>query len=91
VDGSRPARHPEPRFAYWSADGRTLYYKAYDDRERSSIWSVAVAGGTPRLLIRFDDPMRPSSRREFATDGARLYFTIAEHESDVWVMELLRR
>ncbi len=88
VDGRDPATHPEPRFAYWSVDGRTLYYKAYDERQQSSIWSVPVEGGTPRLLIRFDDPSRPSPRLEFATDGRVLYFTITEHESDIWVMEL---
>jgi serine/threonine-protein kinase len=77
-----------PAFAYWSADSRTIYYKAYDEQERSSIWAVPVAGGTPRLLIRFNDPARPSNRREFATDGKRLYFTIAQPESDIWLMEL---
>ena len=88
VDGRDPATRPEPRFAYWSADARTLYYKAYDDRQQSSIWSIPVEGGTPRLLIRFDDPSRPSPRLEFATDGRVLYFTITEYESDIWVMEL---
>ena len=37
------------------------------------------------------DPAKPSSRREFATDGKRLYFTIAEHESDIWTMELKKQ
>ena len=77
-----------PAFAYWSADSRTIYYKAYDEQERSSIWAVPASGGTPRLLIRFDDPSRPSNRREFATDGKRIYFTIAQPESDIWLMEL---
>ena len=88
VDGRDPATNLEPRFAYWSKDARTLYYKAYNDRQQSSIWSIPVEGGTPRLLIRFDDPSRPSSRLEFATDDRVLYFTITEHESDIWVMEL---
>lgn len=78
----------EPTFAYWSADSRTLYYKAYDPRGRSSIWAMPVGGGAPRLLIRFDDPSRPSTRREFATDGKTLYFTIAQQESDLWMMEI---
>jgi serine/threonine-protein kinase len=78
-----------PAFAYWSADSRTIYYKAYDEQERSGIWAVPTSGGKPRLLIRFDDPARPSNRREFATDGKRLYFTIAQPESDIWLMELL--
>jgi Tol biopolymer transport system component len=77
-----------PLFAYWSPDSRTLYYKAYDARDGSSIWSVPITGGTPRLLIRFSDPSKPSARREFATDGRRLYFTVAEPQSDVWLMTL---
>jgi hypothetical protein len=38
--------------------------------------------------VRFDDPVWPSPRAEFATDGKRLYFTVAERESDVWQMVL---
>lgn len=86
-----PAILPQPEFAYWSADSRTLYYKAYDHERRSSIWSIPIEGGKPTLLVRFDDPTRPSLRREFASDGKRIYFTIAQHQSDVWVMELLKR
>ena len=50
----------------------------------------AAVGCTPRLLVRFDDPARQSPRPEFATDGRRLYFTLSERDSDVWVMELTR-
>jgi hypothetical protein len=52
---------------------------------------VDARGGTPRLLIRFPDPDRQSHRREFATDGKRLYFTIEDRESDVWVAEMRKR
>ena len=89
---SRTSDGIEPEFAYWSRDSKTLYYKAYDARGRSSIWAVAAAGGgKARLLIRFDDLAHPSARREFATDGKRLYFTIAQQESDIWLMELASR
>jgi TolB protein len=81
----------DPTFAYWSPDSRSLYYKAYDTRERSSIRVAPVSGGTPRLLIRFDDPARPSARREIATDGKRLFFSLAQQESDVWLVELKPR
>ena len=50
--------------------------------------SVPASGGEPKLLVTFDDPSRPSVRYEFATDGERFFFTLAEYESDVWVMEL---
>ncbi len=39
----------------------------------------------------FDDPTRQSNRDDFAVDDRRLYFTAGTLQSDVWVMELLRR
>ena len=75
---------PRPLLAQWSPDGRTLYYKALDPAGRASFWAVPAEGGGSRLLARLDDPGRPSSRAEFATDGQRLYFTVAERESDIW-------
>jgi TolB protein len=79
---------PVPVFAEWSSDGQTVYYKARDEEGRASFWSVPVSGGTPRLLVRFDDPSKPSNRAEFTTDGERFYFTVGRRESDLWLMEL---
>jgi eukaryotic-like serine/threonine-protein kinase len=76
------------QYAIWSPDDKTIYFKASDDERRASIWAVPAAGGTSRLLMRFDDPSRPSLRREFATDGMRFFFTIAQDESDVWIAEV---
>ena len=91
VDARAGDQQPEPAYPVWSPDSQTIYYKAYDRDRHSSIWSVPPAGGTPRLLVRFDDPSRRSPRREFATDGQRFYFTVARDESDIWTMELLKR
>jgi hypothetical protein len=44
--------------------------------------------GRRRLLERFDDPARQSSREEFATDGTHVRFTAGQPESDIWTMEL---
>jgi serine/threonine-protein kinase len=82
---------PLPSYPIWSSDSRTIYYKAYDARLQTSIWAVTVDGGQPRLLVTFDDPMRRSLRREFATDGRRFYFTIANDESDLWAMQLISK
>jgi Tol biopolymer transport system component len=79
---------PSPELTLWAPDGRTLYYKAFDEAGWSSFWAVSLGGGAPRLLVRFDDPRRPSSRAEFATDGRRLFFTIGTRQSDVWAMAL---
>jgi Tol biopolymer transport system component len=91
VDTSDPAVRPAPLLAQWAPDGRTIYYKALDGEGHASIWSIPAEGGKSKLLVRFDDPTRPSSRAEFATDGKRLYFTISERESDIWQMELKSR
>jgi len=77
--------------AQWSPDGRAIYFKAFDAAGGSSLWSVPAAGGSPRLLVRFDDPARPSSRPEFATDGKRFFFTLGTRQSDVWAMQLRAR
>jgi hypothetical protein len=47
-----------------------------------------VSGGAPSLIIRFDDPARPSGRREIATDGKRMFFSLAQQEADVWLVEI---
>jgi DNA-binding SARP family transcriptional activator/Tol biopolymer transport system component len=102
-DDSRPlwraggaANLPQPVWLRWAPDGRSLLVKAFDARGAGTLWSLPAdctptgdAGcGPPRLLVRFDDPLRPTRRPEFATDGAHVYFTLAERESDLWLVRL---
>jgi len=75
----------------WSADGKTIYFKSHDARGNASIWAIPAAGGTPRLLVRVDDPSRPSYRPEIAIGGGRVFFTIDDRQSDVYVMEVVKR
>ena len=89
VSSHDPAAIPIPVFPEWSADGRSIYYKAFNDKQDSSFWSVPAEGGEPKLLVRFDDPLRKSVRIEFATDGSSLFFTLSENKSDIWVMDLI--
>jgi Tol biopolymer transport system component len=77
-------------FPGWSRDGKIVYYKTLEADGASGLWRVPIAGGEPRLLVRFDDPARRSLRRAFATDDAVIYFTLNEHESDIWMLELMR-
>jgi len=81
---------PPAGMVVWGPDGQTLYFKAHDALGRTSFWSVRVEGGQPRLLVRFPDPDRQSSRADFATDGVRFYFAIEDRRSDVFVAELLK-
>lgn len=72
----------------WSSDGRTIYYLSFDRENEASIKSIAASGGEPAVLVRFDDPNRRALRREWAVGAGRFYFTLTEHESHIWVMEL---
>jgi Tol biopolymer transport system component len=80
----------EPRAAYldWSPDSRTIYYLAVDPKDQASIWAVSVTGGTPRLMVRFDDPTREWHRFAFAARDGRFYFTVGDRQSDVWAVEV---
>ena len=79
---------PEPGVAQWSRDGRTIYVKIGDRRGRASILGLPAAGGRLSLLVRFDDPAKPSYRMSWAADGRRFYFTINDRRSDIYVAEL---
>jgi Tol biopolymer transport system component len=70
-----------------SPDGSTVIVKG-EDRAGPGFWSVPVAGGAPRLLVRLDDQRRTSPRPEFATDGRRIYFMLTDREADVWAVRL---
>ena len=82
---------PVPEHPLWSADGRAVFFKSHDREGRASFWTIPATGGIPRLLARLDDLSRPSSRQDFATDGKRLFFTIEDRQSNVWVADVLPR
>ena len=73
--------------AILSPDGATVIVKG-EDRLGPGFWSVPVAGGVPRLLVRLDDPRRTSTRPEFTSDGRRIFFMLAERDADVWAVQL---
>ena len=56
-----------PRAVYvdWSEDGRTVYYLAIDPAGADDDLVGRLGGGTPRLLVRFDDPTREWHRFGF--------------------------
>ncbi|HEX9659783.1 MAG TPA: protein kinase, partial [Rhodothermales bacterium] len=89
VDASAHQDLSYPVFAEWSPDSRTIYYTTVSDDGQSAFWSVSADGGVPRKLVEFDVPSHRAIRQIFDTDGERLYFTIPERESDIWIMELL--
>ena len=52
------------------------------------IWRIPIDGGSPTEVVRFDDQERPVYRDDFATDGDRVYFTITQLETSLWLMDL---
>jgi hypothetical protein len=74
----------------WSADGQVVYFLGRDPRDGSMcVWRVPAVGGTPRLVVRFDDPSRPWHRDAFRVHGGRFYFTIGDQQSDIWMTEVM--
>ena len=75
----------------YAPDGTSLYM-VKSEGERSGIWSWPLAGGEPRLLVSYDDPsLRALTFRGMVTvTRSRLYVTVNQSESDIWVMDLQR-
>jgi eukaryotic-like serine/threonine-protein kinase len=74
----------------WSSDGRTIYFMGRDPRDGSiSIWRLPAGGGTPRLTVRFDDPIhRWQQTTGLRVRGDRFYFNLGDQQSDLWMAEI---
>jgi hypothetical protein len=71
----------------WSSDGRTIYYIG-EDSAGIAIFAEAVQGGRPRIVLRFDDPTRPWHRYGFEVFRDRIYFTVGDRQSHLWLAEI---
>ncbi len=88
----QPLGPDAPRGAIVTADRRSLIYKTGEASGRTSLWMVPLASGTPRLLVRFSNPDRPSYRpRSFSASRTHLFFTIDDRQSDIAVADLVKR
>ncbi len=74
----------EPTF---SADGSTIYAYGLDAEGSQGIWAIPTEGGAPRLVIENHDESR-WFLRALQVHGDRIYLSVAEYESDIWVMDL---
>jgi hypothetical protein len=52
------------------------------------VWAIPVAGGTPRLVVAFDDPALANLMGNLSVGPDRLYLTVADYQSDVFVAKL---
>jgi len=91
VDGGSARRLVSPfstagwAFPQWSADGRTVFHLAEDSGRVTAVIAVPVSGARPRVVVRFDDPMRPWHRFGFRVRAGKIYFTLGDLQSDIWV------
>ena len=94
VEGGPARRLPSPfsaagwAFPQWSADGRTVFHLVEDSARVTAVAAVPLSGGRPRVAVRFDDPLRPWHRFGFRFSGGRMFFTLGDRQSDIWVAEV---
>jgi TolB protein len=72
---------------FWSSDGREVIFLDRFPDGTAAFRAAPLDGAPARTLVLFDDPLR-SPRPEFFVHGDRLYYTYAELEGDIWVMDL---
>ena len=71
----------------YSSDGSTIYFAARNDDGRDGVWALPAGGGEAHLVVSFDDPS--VTERGFLSVGPdRLYVTVSQYESDIWVANL---
>ena len=79
---------PDATFPKFSLDGREILFMGPDRTGMNGIWAVPwPAGGSPELVLRFDDPVRQPYRPYWTLSRDRLFVLLQESESDVWVVE----
>lgn len=88
-DGSRP--HGLRALANaWGDDGRALYIKVSNAAGNAEVWVVSSQGAEPRFVTALGDARRRSDQFDFDVARGRMYFTVKDVESDVWVIDVAR-
>lgn len=88
VPPQSPASAPGYMAAF-SGDGRIIYYVARDpEQQKGGIWRVPSGGGPRSLAVSFDDRSSGVSRAWIRVHGNRLYFTLGDPQSDLWMTEV---
>ena len=73
-----------PRLSW---DGSTIYFRGTHEDASEGIWAMPAQGGEPNLVVVNDDAV-VFGRLNLSVDPNHLYITVAEHESDIWVMDV---
>jgi eukaryotic-like serine/threonine-protein kinase len=80
-----------PRWPEWSEDGKTIYFRDAGNEGTPGIYGVPASGGTPRLLVRFDDPGQSVLTASVPARNGLFYLSVGEIESDIYLMDLVRK
>jgi len=73
-----------PKF---SPDGARIYFTGHDEDGSAGVLWIPAHGGEATKIVAFDDPLLTVTH--WLTVGPEnFYLTVAEWESDVWVMDL---
>lgn len=59
-----------------------------DEHDLRRFWTIEPGNNVPRQIVRFDDPSRRSTRIEMDVDGERVYFSLGDPQSDLFVAAL---
>jgi serine/threonine-protein kinase len=71
----------------FSTDGSRIYFVGDDEDGSRGVWWIPADGGDATKVVAMDDPSLDVLG--YLTVGEdNLYLTIAEYESDIWVMDL---
>jgi eukaryotic-like serine/threonine-protein kinase len=71
---------------HWAPDG-TIYFRGTDDGGQAGIFAIASDGGSPRMIVRLDDP-RFKVQYGLSVAGNTLFMSVTEYESDIWMLNL---
>ncbi|GMQ83112.1 MAG: hypothetical protein BMS9Abin05_2593 [Rhodothermia bacterium] len=83
IEGTRDLSATDP---VWSTDGRTIYFLSQDADGIFGYWSIPSSGGAAEQIVSFDGMQIGNGRAK--VDQNNIYFTLAEVESDIWVLEI---
>lgn len=67
-----------------------MYFKSHDATGAAAIGSVPFTGGVPQRIMTLGDARLRSDRYGFSLHGGRVYFTLYDRQSNVWVMDVGR-
>ena len=74
----------------YSRDGRTIYGRGTHLDGRRGVWAIPATGGLARQVVAYDDPALAVADHVYGLGVGpdRLYLTVAEYDSDIWVAKL---